>query len=273
MGFFGARYYSLESSASILAFVRRFNKETIEKIKNKGYKVIFGDTDSVGFLIDRKSKSEIKSLLKELNSELPGVMELELEGFFKRGLWVTKRSGKLGAKKKYALIGEDKKIKIRGFETVRRDWCGLAREMQNKVIKQILEEGNEKKSLKYVKEVVKKIKQRKIQKEDLIIKTQLKKPLSEYKAISPHVVAARKMEEKEIPISSGNLITYYIAETQNKRALVRERVKLPDEKGEYDIKYYLERQILSAVENIFQVFDIDIREVIEGKKQMKLGDF
>src|SRR3989339_881614 len=31
LGFFGARYYSIESSASVLAYVRKFNIETIEK--------------------------------------------------------------------------------------------------------------------------------------------------------------------------------------------------------------------------------------------------
>ncbi|GAI75120.1 unnamed protein product, partial [marine sediment metagenome] len=91
IAFFGARYYSLESSASILAFVRKFNKETIEKIKNEGYKVIYGDTDSIAFLTKGK-KEEIKKLLKKLNSELPGIMELELEDFYKRGIWVTKRT-------------------------------------------------------------------------------------------------------------------------------------------------------------------------------------
>ncbi|MFH1918206.1 MAG: DNA-directed DNA polymerase, partial [Nanoarchaeota archaeon] len=144
IGFFGARYYSLESSASILAFVRKFNKETIEKTKQAGFNVIYADTDSVAFTTKGKTKSQILEFLKKLNSELPGVMELEIEGFFKRGLWVTKRSGKLGAKKKYALIDKDGKIKIRGFETVRRDWCKLARHMQNKMIRQILEDGDEK---------------------------------------------------------------------------------------------------------------------------------
>ena len=200
-------------------------------------------------------------------------MGLELDGFFKRGLWVTTRTGITGAKKKYALISDDNKIKIRGFETVRRDWCNLARNLQNKIIRQILEDGVEKGALKSFKEIVKKIKQREVNKEDLIIRTQLKKPLSEYKAISPHVVAARKMQEKEIPISQGNLVEYYIAETRGKKKLVREKVKLPDEKGEYNIKYYLERQILPAVENIFQIFNIDIREIIERKRQTTLGDF
>src|SRR3989344_9509968 len=99
-------------------------------------------------------------MLESLNSHLPGIMELELEEFFKRGLWVTTRAGKIGAKKKYALISEDKKLKIRGFETVRRDWCTLARETQNKVIRLILESGNEKKAIEYVKEVIAKVKKR-----------------------------------------------------------------------------------------------------------------
>jgi len=50
-------------------------------------------------------------------------------------------------------------------------------------------------------------------------------------------------------------------------------VKLPEEKGEYDIKYYLGHQILPAVENIFQVFDVNINEVLDGKRQTTLGDF
>jgi DNA polymerase, archaea type len=279
LGFFGARYYSIEAAASTLAFVRKFNKWTIDRVNNQGYKVIFGDTDSVGFLLNNKSRKQTLEFLKKLNSELPGIMELELEGFFKRGLWVSKRGGntgsQIGAKKKYALIDEKEKIKIRGFETVRRDWCTLARETQNKIIKMVLEQGNEKKALKYLIEIVKKIKNREIKKEKLIIKTQLKKSISEYLSISPHVVAAKKMKEQEIPISQGGIVEYYIAETKpfDKKKLVREKVKLPHEEGEYNKKYYLENQILPAVENIFQVFKIDINEIIEGKKQMTLGDF
>ena len=202
-------------------------------------------------------------------------MELELEDIFVRGLWVTTRSGEVGAKKKYALINKDKKIKIRGFETVRRDWCPLSRKIQDNILRQILNDGDEKKSLVYIKEIIKKIKERKIDKQELIIKTQLKKPLSEYKSISPHVIAARKMQESNIPIAQGNLIEYYIAEMKDgkKAKLVREKVKLLSESGDYDIDYYLNHQILPAVENIFQVFGINVKEITEGKKQMTLGEF
>ncbi|MEK6828697.1 MAG: DNA-directed DNA polymerase, partial [Nanoarchaeota archaeon] len=271
-GFFGARYYCPEASAATTSISRDMIKGIIEKTNKGGYKVIYADTDGYAFLLNNHNKKEAIDFLKSLNDELPGIMELELEGFFKRGIWVTKRTGDIGAKKKYALIGEDGRVKIRGFETVRRNWCHLARETQNKVLKMILEDGNEKKSLAYIKEIIKKIKERKIDRKEILIRTQLKKAISEYKAISPHVIAARKMLEQKIPIDEGALIEYFIAETREKKKLVREGVKLVHEKGEYDIKYYLERQLLPAVENIMQVFNIDIRQTIENKKQTSLGD-
>ncbi|MBT3405358.1 hypothetical protein HN832_00275 [archaeon] len=274
MGFFGARYYCPEASGAATAISRDFIKNTIKGIDKEGYKTIYSDTDSIAFLINEKTKKEVKETLKQINSKLPGIMELELEGFFEKGLWVTTRAGTTGAKKKYALIDKEDKIKIRGFETVRRDWCKLARKTQNKIIQLVLKDGNEKKALIYIKEIVKKIKNREIKLKELMIKTQLKKPLSEYKAQGPHVIAAKKMKEQEIPVSQGNLIEYYIAETGGKKVkLVRDKVKLPTEKGEYEIEYYLNKQILPAVENIFQVLDVNIKEILEGKKQMTLGDF
>jgi DNA polymerase elongation subunit (family B) len=274
-GFFGARYYCREAAAATAAFARQLIKEVIEKINKSDYKVIYSDTDSIALSIEGKSEKETLSLLKKINSQLPGIMDLELEGFFKRGLWVTKRSGKIGAKKKYALLGKDNKIKIRGFETVRRDWCPLARKLQNKVLELVLHDGNEKRALEYTKDIIKKLKERKISREELIIKTMLKKPLAEYRAITPHVIAARRMKEKELPISGGNMVEYFISEPKEgeKRKLIRDRVKLPEETGNYDIKYYLNNQILPAVENILQVFGVEGKEVIEGKKQDKLSNW
>ena len=272
-GFFGARYYCPEAGASATAISRDFTKKTIDQLNKQGYTVIYSDTDSIAFLLNKKTKSQALEDLKKINSSLPGIMELDLEDFYKRGIWVTKRTGEFGAKKKYALITEKNKLKIRGFETVRRDWCTLARELQNKVIKMILENGNETSALEYFKQIIKKLKQREIEKKQILIRTQLKKPISEYKSISPHVIAAQKMHEQGIPVDIGMIMEYYIAETREKKKLIREKVKLPDEKGEYNIKYYLEHQLIPAVENIFQVFNINLKEIADGKKQKKLGEF
>ncbi len=269
------------------------NVKNIEKIKTPNYiydievrdnhrffanYVLVHNTDSIAFLLNNKTQKQTLEFLNKLNSKLPGIMELELEDFYKRGLFVSKRTVSTGAKKKYALIDYNKQLKVRGFETVRRDWCNLARELQNKVLELILKNGNEKSALKYLKKTIKKVKNKNIEKKQLIIKTQLKKPLSEYIAKGPHVIAALKMEEQGIGAEQGDLIEYYVAETKNGKSktkqLVRERVKLPNEKGRYDISYYLNNQIKPAVENIFKVFNVNVEEIIEeivqGSRQKKL---
>ena len=274
-GFFGARYYSIEAASSTAYFARENIKKAIETIKKQGYNVIYSDTDSIAFTLGKHTEKQALDMLKKINSKLSGIMALDSEGFFKRGIWVTKRTGEFGAKKKYALIDKKNKIKIRGFETVRRDWCRLARDVQNKVLNLILKKGNEKEALEYVKKIIKKIKNREIELKQLIIKTQLKKPIEEYKSEGPHVTIAKKMKASGMPVDIGMLIEYYISEpeTGKKRTLIRERAKLLDEKGKYDINYYLNNQLLPAVENILEVFKINIKEISEGKKQMMLGDF
>jgi DNA polymerase I/DNA polymerase-2 len=269
-GFFGARYYCREAAAATAALAKKAILAAIEKIKSAGYDVIYSDTDSIALLQKDKTKKEVLMVLKNINDNLPGIMELELEDFYKRGIWVNKRTGESGAKKKYALIDEKGKMKIRGFETVRKDWCDLAREMQSEVLGLILNEGNEKNALELVKKTITNLKERKIEREKIVIRTQLKKPISEYKSITPHVIAAQKMKEAGHPVDIGMPLVYFIAETREKKTLVREKVKLETEKGEYNIQYYLEHQILPAVENIFQVFDININEISSGSKQKTL---
>ena len=280
-GFFGARYYCPEASASTTSISRDITKKTIDLINSKNYIVTYSDTDSLMIQLDKNTKKDALKLLEEINKNLPGIMELDLEDFYKRGIWVTKRTGEFGAKKKYALINEENKIKIRGFETVRRDWCDLARVTQNKVLEYVLKEGNEKKALEYTKQIIKKLKERKITLNELMIRTQLKKSIDEYKSEGPHVTIAKKMKSLDMPVKIGMLMQYYISEpeasqktkTGKTKGPIRDRAKLPDEKGEYDLDYYLNNQILPAVENIFEVFNINTKELVEGKKQMNLGEF
>lgn len=271
LGFFGARYYCVEAAASTAALGRKFIHEMIDKTNNAGFFVIYADTDGFAFLLNGKKEQEVLAFLKKLNSELPGMMELELEDFYKRGIFVTKRTGEFGAKKKYALLNRKNQIKIRGFETVRRDWCELAREAQNNILGKILNEGRADSSLKYIRGIIDALKKRKVDKEKLIIRTQLKRNIEEYITEGPHVTVAKKMIAGGMPVDAGMLIEFYISEGK-KGDLIRERAKMPDEPGEYDINYYIEHQIIPAVENIFAVFGI-AKEDLTEKRQKKLHDF
>jgi DNA polymerase elongation subunit (family B) len=271
LGFFGARYYSLECAASIAALARYYIHKTIDDIEKEGFKVIYADTDSVMFQFDKKKEDALK-MLKKINDSLPGTMELEAENFYKRGIFVTKRTTESGAKKKYALLSDKGEIKVRGFESVRRDRCRLAKDTQDVVLKKVLDEGKPDNALEYVQKIVKQLRDKKVPTEQLIIRTQLKKEIESYESIGPHVTIAKKMREMGLPIKEGSLIEYIIS--AGKEKLIRDKARLPEEvkEGEYDADYYINNQVLPAIEGIFSVFNVSV-ENLQGKKQKSLKDF
>ena len=271
--FFGARYYCYEAAAATARFARENIRSTIKGIEKRGYEVIYSDTDSIAFLRKAASRKKIKELLSEINASLPGIMELDLEDFYSRGIFVSPRSKQGGAKKKYALISEDGRVKIRGFETVRRDWCKLARKVQSKIIGEILRTGSEVSSLKILKKTIDDLKSGGVARAELLIKTQIKKPIRDYVSKGPHVIAAEKMKKKGKSVVPGTIIEYFIGKKNYKKKKISDGVFLPDEDAEYDVDYYLRNQILPAVENIFDVFGLDVSEIIDGDKQMGLSDF
>lgn len=270
LAYFGSRYYCREAASSTAKFARENIKGVMKQIKEEGYTLVYGDTDSIAFLRGNKTKKQVLDFLEKLNKSLPGIMELDLEDFYKRGIFVSTRSGEAGAKKKYALIDEKDKLKVRGFETVRRDWCRLARNLQNEILKEILETGNEATALGVLRKYVENIKGGRVDISDLIIKTSLRMPLSEYKSKGPHVIAAEKMKARGKNVTTGILVEYYIGQSSGKSKKIGDKVLLPDEKGKYDVGYYLNNQVLPAVENIFEVFGISVKDLVRGSSQKKL---
>ncbi|MGN1186461.1 MAG: DNA polymerase domain-containing protein, partial [Methanobrevibacter wolinii] len=66
-------------------------------------------------------KAQAQVFLSDFNANLPEIMELEYEGFYRRGFFVTK--------KRYAVI-EEGNIIAKGLELVRRDWAPIAKKTQ-----------------------------------------------------------------------------------------------------------------------------------------------
>ena len=135
--------------------------------------------------LEAEIKAQAQVFLKYLNSTLPESMELEYEGFYRRGFFVSK--------KRYAVI-EDGEIIAKGLELVRRDWAPIVKQTQEAVLMAILSEGNSDKAIKEVKKTFKRIKNGEVERKELIIHTQITKPLNQYKQVGPHVVAAKRIE-------------------------------------------------------------------------------
>lgn len=271
-GFFAARYYSIECARSITAYGRYYINKVVDAAKKSNFKVLYGDTDSIFITLDGKKEKEANEFLEKINSDLPEVMELELEGFYPSGIFVSAKVGAYGAKKRYALMDPQENIKIVGFETVRRNVSDIAKNTQEEVLKIILREHDPEKAFKYVKKVISDIKSKKIPNEDVTIHTQLTKDISEYAAIGPHVAVAQRMKNAGMQISQGTIIEYIIA---SGKGIIRDKAKFPEEvkKGGYDPEYYINHQIIPSVEKIFEVLGYTKDDLLASKTQKKLESF
>ena len=274
LGFYAARWYSLESAASTTAYARNYITTTITKAQEKGFKVVYADTDSCFLLLEGKTMDEALGFMAEINETLPEQMELELEGHYPRGIFVGLKGGDqklVGAKKKYALLRKDGSLKITGFETVRRNWSPLSKEVQKKVLELVLQEKVQE-ALKYVKDTIKELRGGKMPLDRLILKTQITRELSSYSSFAPHVKVAQEMKQKGEIVDAGTIISFIIVKG---KGLIRDRAKIPSEvsAGEYDAEYYVDHQLIPAVSSIFAVLGYNEEVVFKESSQTGLGKF
>jgi len=272
LGFFGARWYAIECARSITAWGRFYIHKVIDRAQKEGFIVLYSDTDSVFLTLDGKLKTDAHSFAEAINLELPGLMELDYEGFYPAGIFVSAKMSPFGAKKKYALVSEQGKLKIRGFETVRRNWSLIAKDVQEEVLEIILKDNDTRKALEYVKNVVKDLRNKIVPIEKVIIHTQLQKELLDYANKGPHVAVAQRLKNKGRHIGPGSIINYVVTQGND---IIRNRSKLPEEvKGnEYDADYYINNQVIPAVERIFNVLGYKKEDLLEIKEQTKLEGF
>ncbi|MEK6900914.1 MAG: DNA polymerase domain-containing protein, partial [Nanoarchaeota archaeon] len=272
LGFFGARWYGLECAASTTAYARYYIKDTIQKAREKGFEVIYSDTDSCFVLLGEKTITVAKEFMQEINQDLPGQMELELEGYYPKGIFVaikgTEKGVEKGAKKKYALLSQEGKLKVTGFEAVRRNWSLIAKEVQENVLRLVLQDKPQE-AWEYVRTMIKELKLGTVPLRKLIIKTQITKELGQYTAMGPHVAAAQRMASKGEPVLPGTVVEYVIIKGSG---LVRDHVRLVEEvkEGEYDAEYYLNNQIIPAVSSIFAVLGYKEDEIFQETSQTGL---
>lgn len=257
-GYTGSPYYNVKVAESISAFGRYYIQSTIKKAEEAGFSVIYGDTDSV-FLQGNQGKA--KKFLDKINKWFPGIIKLEWRGVYKRGLFVARKGGE-GAKKKYALMDSKGDLLVRGFEVRRGDWCELAKNTQEKILKLILSEKS-KEAIDYARSVVKDLKKRKFDIKNLVISEQLTKPLEKYKAIGPHTMAAKKMKELGYEIPEGTMIKYIIVKGKGS---ISERAEPVGEvkKEDVDVDYYIEHQIIPAAIRVLSIFDVKEEDLLNN---------
>jgi DNA polymerase I len=259
MGYPRARWYRKECAESVAAISRMYIQKVMKIAEEEfNLEVVYGDTDSLFVVVPGGDKRTIQGFLDHVNKTLPGVLELEYEGFYTRGIFVTK--------KRYALMDREGKITVKGLEFVRRDWAPIAKKTQEEVLRALLKDANPEKAANLVRKTVDAIKDKRVSLKDLTIYTQLTKRIRSYKNIEPHVEAAKKLRKSGREVTPGMIIGYVVTSGRgliSHRAAPAELVTI----DEVDPNYYIENQIMPAVLRIIESIGYSKDYLKDGMKQ------
>ena len=210
LGSSGCRFFDTRLASSITMRGHEIMKQTKVLIEEKGYQVIYGDTDSTFVSLNgsysQEDADEIgQSLVAYINAwwtqhlkdkyNLTSILELEYETHYRKFLMPTIRGSETGSKKRYAgLIGEegDEKIVFKGLESARTDWTPLAQRFQQTLYEMVFHDQD---PTDYVRNFVDETAAGKH--DDLLVyQKRLRRKLHEYqKNIPPQVRAARMADD------------------------------------------------------------------------------
>jgi len=262
MGWQAARWYCRECAEAITAWGRMNITSAINEAQKLGLKVIYGDTDSL--FVENKPEI-VERLVKWINENLG--LEIKVDKVYRR-LFFTE------AKKRYVGLTQDGTIDIVGFEAIRGDWSEIAKDIQVEVARLVLDKMNTKEAVAYVREVIEKLRTKKIPLDKLVIWKTLTKKIDEYEVDAPHVAAAKMYESYGLKVSPGDKVGYVIVKGGGK---ISEKVKpyFAASLEEVDADYYAEHQIIPAALRILEYFGVKESELRGSSKggQKSLMDF
>lgn len=274
LGYARARIYDLSVANSITSYGRDIIGKTVKKIEDEGYRIVYGDTDSVFVVIPETDLDKIaqkaRAIAAEVTKNLPGVMTLDFDKVFRRFLPLTK--------KRYVAwsfeqgdTGWQEGMVMKGIETVRRDWCELVGDTIQDVINILLKKEDVKEAVKHFKAIIANLMEGKIPVQKLVVTKTMTKSTKNYLGVQPHIELVKKIQVRspeEAP-GIGDRIPYIIVKGTE---LLSKRAEDPfyamEHAMQIDSQYYIENQLLPPLERIFSALDISKSELLGNGKQM-----
>lgn len=262
LGTSGCRFFDPRLASSITRRGHQILQKTRDLIEEKGYPVIYGDTDSVFVHMARESSnvgSAAEALADYLNKwwsdalmqdhGIPSRLELEYETHFARFFMPTVRGSDKGSKKRYAgLVDEpdgESRLIFKGLESVRSDWTPLAKEFQQALFKRVF---HDEPIEDYIKKTVQAVIDGSLD-DKLVLRRRLRRKLGDYtKNVPPHVRAARLADDERVKrglqptYENGGWISYLMT--------VNGPQPLPYVDSTIDYGFYIERQLAPVADAI-----------------------
>ncbi|XP_011505270.1 PREDICTED: DNA polymerase alpha catalytic subunit [Ceratosolen solmsi marchali] len=264
------RFYAKGLAALITMKGREILQNTKALVEKFNYEVIYGDTDSIMINTNILEYDQVFNIGREIKKEVNKTykkVELDIDGVFKYLLLLQK--------KKYAAVTMTKlpngqihnSKELKGLDIVRRDWCGLACDIGNQILDQLLCDQLNELRLENIFDILKNIgdnlREGKLPLSSLVITKQLSKNPNDYpsdKKLSHVLVALRLNESGSRKWKAGDTVPYIICEDGTNKTAVERAYHIEEFKKndilKVDVNYYLLNQIHPVV--------LRICEPIEG---------
>ncbi len=269
MGTTRSRFYNPDLSRSITGAGRWLLKITRDFLEQKGYSVLYGDTDSVfvqlkenEFTDGRQAGEKLARqmndyLTRTLKSEfnLESHLEIEFEKLFARFFLPALRGGGKSAKKRYAGLlqkGDQQELVFTGLEFVRSDWTRFARQFQYDLFHRVFQDQE---VAVWIRQKIMDLKKR-VHDPDLVYRKRLTKPVREYvKMVPPHVKAARLLTGQQ---ANPREISYVMT--------LRGPVPTALPHDDLDYNHYIEKQLKPIADAVLLFFDLSVADIMGGKQ-------
>ncbi|MEM1231066.1 MAG: DNA polymerase II [Pseudomonadota bacterium] len=268
LGTSACRFYNPRIANAITAEGRRLLNWARDWFTQRGYAVLYGDTDSLFVLADRADPSAAagRALAVQLNEDLSRVLstearvssrlELEFEKRYEQLVLPALRGGTGGARKRYVGLREGD-LEFVGMEVVRRDWTALARHTQRALYERLFR-GED--VAGYLADRVRALRAGELD-DELIYRKGLRKPVAEYTANTPpHVQAARKSAS---PAGGRRQVIAY--------RMTRAGPEPVDaQSAPVDLEHYVEKQLRPVAEPVLDLLGLNFAQVVGDDRQLGL---
>ncbi len=283
LGSTGCRFFDPRLSGSITKRSHQLLKTTGSWISHKGYRVIYGDTDSIFVAVGAdKSKQDALNIGKELQEyinaswqkklqadfNIKSKLEIEFETHFSRFFMPTIRGINFaagqknkGTKKRYAGLSNNKLI-FKGLESVRSDWTALSKEFQQAIYKRIF---NNESIIEYIKGIVERLKLGHYD-DKLVFQKKIRRKLADYVNTPPHIKAAiianKEFQKRGIEKRYNHRRTIqYIMTIDGVRPLEFNQSKL-------DYDFYIEKQLKPIADDILPFIGSDFDSIVGNQMDL-----
>lgn len=267
------RFFSMEVANAITVTCQTIIKRAAQLVRDKGYDVIYGDTDSIFIDLNVNSLEEAEVIGNQIQTDVneffkkfipehyhrQSYLDLQFEKTFVRFYMPMTRGGE-GSKKRYAglrIVDGKEKIDFTGLEFVRRDWTDLAKEFQLGILDRIF---HKQEVTEYIKDFVIQLRAGRYD-HLLVYRKALRKDISEYTKTTPqHVKAARKMD-----VITSNIIEYVLTDDGPQ--------PLGKKTAAIDYEHYISKQLEPIANSVLVFYNTNFRDLVSGNSQKDLFSF